>query len=129
MHLIVSNIQWIMLVVGVLTLTMLQGVFAPKAAIRSCFGEALASPAMELVVRNWSFLIVLTALFLIYAALVEPAFRVPALLLSGAGKLCFVMLVFAAGRRYAKQRAFTFASVDALFVMVFALYLLAPAAR
>jgi hypothetical protein len=127
-QLVVDNIQWIMLIVGVLTLTMLQGVFAPKAAIRSYFDEDLSSPALTIVVRNWSFLIVLTAVFLLYAAFIEPAWRVPALILSGAGKLCFVVLVFAAGGRYAKRRAFTAAILDGVFIAVFALYLFTVAA-
>jgi hypothetical protein len=124
MNLIVSNIQWIMLVAGVLTLTMLQAVFAPKAALKGLFGEALEGPVANIIVRNWGFLIALTAAFVIYAAF-HPPLRAPALILSGAGKLCFVALVFAQGARYAKRQAFVAASIDLFWVVVFALYLVA----
>jgi hypothetical protein len=127
MSLIVSNIQWIMLAAGVLTLTMLQAVIAPQAALKGMFGEALEGPLPQLIVRNWGFLIIVTAGFLLYAAF-HPPLRAPALIVSGAGKLCFVALVFAAGARYAKRPVFIAAMIDAAFVLVFALYLVAAPA-
>ena len=128
MSLITANIQWIMLAAGLLTLTMLQAVVAPKAAARAYFGEALEGPAADVVVRNWAFLIVLSALFLLYAAFVEPAYRAPAAAFSGAGKLCFILLVLAHRKRFAKRQALAAAAIDSIFVALFAAYLLAPAA-
>ena len=127
MSLIVANIQWIMLAAGLLTLTMLQAVIAPRAAARAYFGETLEGPAADVVVRNWGFLIVLSALFLLYAAFVEPAFRAPALVFSGAGKLCFVVLVVAHRARFAKRQALMAAAIDLIFVALFAAYLIATA--
>ena len=124
MEFLSKYIGWIMVAAGILTLTMIQGVFAPKAVVRAYLGEALANAGVTLVVRNWSFLIVTTAAFLIYAALVDPGLRTAAIVVSGAGKLCFVALVFGQGRRYARSQAFVAAILDMLFVAAFALYLL-----
>ncbi|MBL8551041.1 MAG: hypothetical protein JNJ73_13730 [Hyphomonadaceae bacterium] len=124
MEIITANIQWIMLASGVLTLTMLQPVFAPRSAIKAFFGEEISGPAAALVVRNWGFLIVVSAAFLIYAAF-HADLRVPALIVSGAGKLCFVGLVFANGGRYAKNQVFIAAIIDAVWILLFALYLVA----
>ena len=68
MSLIVDHMQWIMLVAGLLTLTMLQGVFAPRAVMQAFFGESIDSRGAELVVRNWAALIAGGGALLIYAA-------------------------------------------------------------
>jgi hypothetical protein len=68
MNIIVDNMQCIMLVAGLRTLTTLQGVFAPRAALRAFFGESIDSPSPELVVRNWAALIGGGDAMLIYAA-------------------------------------------------------------
>lgn len=128
MTLIVDNMQWIMLVAGLLTLTLMQAVFAPKAAMRTLFGEEPEGGAATLVVRSWGLVICLTALFLLYAAFIEPAYRVPAVTLSAAGKLHFVTLVLSQGVRFAQGQAFLAAIVDAIFVILFALYLIATLA-
>lgn len=127
MGLLVANIQWVMLAAGLLTLTMLQAVVAPKAAARAFFGEALDGPAADVIVRNWAFLIVLSALFLLYAAFVEPAFRAPAVAFSSAGKLCFVVLVLRHRKRFAGRQALIAAGIDSVFVALFAAYLIGVA--
>lgn len=127
MGLIEANIQWVMLAAGLLTLTMLQAVAAPKAAARAYFGEALEGPAADVIVRNWAFLIVLSALFLLYAAFIEPAWRPPAAALSAAGKLCFIVLVLGHRRRFAGRQALVAAGIDSVFVALFAAYLVALA--
>jgi hypothetical protein len=68
MNWIVGNIKWIMLVSGLLTCTMLYGAVAPKAALRSTFGEALEGPVADIVVRNWGALIGLVGAMLISAS-------------------------------------------------------------
>jgi hypothetical protein len=65
---IVASIHRIMLVSGVLTLTMVYGVIAPDAALRSTFGEGIDGVAADVVVRNWAVLIGLMGAMLIYGA-------------------------------------------------------------
>ncbi|MGE0045174.1 MAG: hypothetical protein AB7J28_07720 [Hyphomonadaceae bacterium] len=114
-------------VAGLLTLTMAQAVFAPKATFASMFGEGLESPAATIVVRNWGFLICASALFLLYAAFVDVSMRAPALIISGTGKVFFALLVFGSGGRYTKTRALTAAIIDSAFAALFAVYLFATA--
>jgi len=125
MNLIVDNIQWIMLVAGLLTLTLLQAVVAPAAAMRSLFQTDVEQGPLQLIVRSWGLVICLTALFLLYAAFIDPSMRTPAIALSAIGKLHFVFMVFAAGVRFADGQAFMAAIIDAIIVVLFALYLIA----
>ena len=57
MSFIVDKIKWIMLVSGALTCTMIYAAIAPQAALQGTFGETLAGPLAEIVVRNWGVLI------------------------------------------------------------------------
>ncbi len=123
MSLIVENMQWIMLVAGLLTLTMLQGVFAPRAAMQAFFGESIESPSAELVVRNWAALVAGGGAMLIYAAF-NPEWRPLVLIFTGAGKLVFIALVLAHGGKYLKRQAGVAVMLDSVMVALFAAYLL-----
>ena len=123
---IVENMQWIMLAAGLLTLTMLQGVFAPRATMQAFFGESIDSRGAELVVRNWAALIAGGGAMLIYAAF-NPEWRPLVLVFTGAGKLVFIVLVLAHGGRYLKRQAGLAVALDALMVALFAAYLAAAA--
>ena len=68
MHYFVSNFKWIMLVSGLLTCTMFQGLIWPQAALQANFGETMEGPLAEIIVRNWGALIGLMGLMLIYGA-------------------------------------------------------------
>ncbi|MBI1186623.1 MAG: hypothetical protein GC206_04715 [Alphaproteobacteria bacterium] len=125
MGLIVENIQWIMLAAGLLTLSLAQAIVAPRAAMRTLFGEETDGAGVLLAVRSWGLVVSLTALFLLYAAFVAPAYRPAALILSGVGKLHFVTMVFSHGVRFAQGQAFLAAIIDAIIVSLFALYLVA----
>ena len=96
---IVANIHRIMIVSGVLTLTMVYATIAPEAAFRSTFGEGVAGPAAEIVVRNWGALIALVGAMLIYAAR-KPVMRPLALTVAGASKAIFIALVLSHGGRF-----------------------------
>lgn len=124
MLLLVENMQWIMLVSGLLTLTMLQAAFAPRAAMRAIFGEEIAGPAAELVVRNWGGLIAGGGAMLIYAAF-SPEWRPLALIFAGAGKLMFIALVLAHGRKFLSRQAGVAVVLDAVMVVLFTAYLIA----
>jgi hypothetical protein len=123
MNMIVENMQWIMLVAGLLTLTMLQGVFAPRAAMQAFFGESIDSRGAELVVRNWAALIAGGGGLLIYAAF-NPEWRPLVLIFTGAGKLVFIALVLMHGGRFFKRQAGVAVVLDSVMVALFAAYLL-----
>jgi hypothetical protein len=121
---IVANIHRIMIVSGVLTMTMIYAALAPEAALRSTFGESVNGPVANIVVRNWGALIALVGATLIYAAR-KPAVRPLALTLAGASKAVFIALVLSHGGRFLSYQAGIAVFVDALWVIVFASYLLA----
>ena len=120
---IVANIHHLMTVAGVLTLTMLYGVVAPEAAIRSTFGETLTGPVADVVVRNWAALIGLMGILLIYGAR-NPAARPVALKVAGASKAVFIALALSHGSRFLGHQAGIAVAVDAVWVVVFATYLI-----
>lgn len=124
MSLLVDNMQWVLLVCGLLTFSMIQAVFAPRATMRAYFGEALDSKAADLLVRNWGFLLAAGGVLLIYAAFM-PDVRPLALIFVGATKLAFIALVLIAGRAFLKKQAGLAIAIDGVMVALFATYLLA----
>lgn len=127
MSVIVNNMQWIMLVAGLLTLTMLQAAFSPRGAMQAIFGEEVVGPAAELVVRNWGGLIAGGGAMLIYAAF-NPEWRPLVLIFTGAGKLMFIALVLSQGRKFLSRQAGVAVVLDSIMVVLFAAYLLAAGA-
>ena len=124
MGIIVAQIKWIMLASGVLTCTMIYAAIAPQAALRGTFGEALEGPLAEIVVRNWGVLITLVGAMLIYGAY-HAAVRPLVLAVAALSKLAFIVLVLAQGGRYLGQQAGVAIALDALWVVLFALYFVA----
>ena len=121
MSVITANIKVIMLVSGVLTTTMIYAAVFPEAAMMATFGETFASPATEIVVRNWGALITLVGAFLIYGAF-KPEARNAALAIAGISKLVFVVLVLSQGALYLGHQAGIAVAVDSLWVVLFATY-------
>lgn len=121
---IVANIDWIMIVSGVLTSTMIFAAIAPKTALRTNFGEALKGPLAEIIVRNWGALIALIGVMLIYGAF-DPASRTIILMVAAASKVVFIALVLSQGGRYLRRQVGTAVLVDVVMVGLFAWYLVA----
>jgi hypothetical protein len=119
-----TPIEWVMLVSGLLTLTVAQAAFAPQAALRASFGEALEGPLAEIVVRNWGALVGLMGALLVYGAF-RPSARRLALLVAGTSKLVFVSLVLAHGTRFLGRPVALSIAIDSVMVLVFAAYLFA----
>jgi hypothetical protein len=119
---IVRHIRWIMVVSGVLTTTMVYAAIAPDAALRSTFGETLSGPLANVVVRNWGALIAMVGGMLIYGAF-RPQARSMALVVGGASKAVFILLVLSQGARYLGQQAGVAIAVDSVMVALFAWYL------
>ncbi len=128
MNFIIAKIKWIMLVSGVLTCSMIYAAIAPQAALRGTFGETLQGPLAEIVVRNWGALITLVGAMLIYGAY-HAAVRPLVLAVAGLSKLVFILLVLAQGSRYLGQQAGIAIAIDAVWVGLFALYLVATRGR
>jgi hypothetical protein len=124
MNLIVAHIKWVMLLSGVLTCTMIYAAIAPQAALVATFGEGLEGPLADIVVRNWGVLITLIGAMLIYGAF-NPGVRSFALVIAGVSKIVFIVLVLSHGTRYLGSQAATAVAIDAVWVIIFACYLLA----
>jgi len=121
---IVANINRLMTVSGVLTLTMIYALVAPEAALQSNFGESLSGPVASIVVRNWGALIAIVGGMLIYGAR-NPAVRPLVLTVAASSKIVFIALVLLQGRRFLSQQVGVAVAIDAIWVAVFAVYLAA----
>ena len=120
---LVARMKWVMLVSGLLTCTMVYAAIAPRASLLSTFGETVDGPVAEIVTRNWGVLIALVGAMLIYGAF-RPAARPLVLVVAAASKLTFIALVLSQGTRYLSEQAGIAIAVDAVMVVLFALYLL-----
>ncbi len=123
MGFVVRFIKPIMIISGGLTMTMVYAALAPQAALTSMFGETLTGPLAEIIVRNWGALIAIGGATLIWGALV-PAVRTQVLLAVGVSKLVFIGLVLGFGRQYLSKQAGVAIGLDAVCVLLFAMYLL-----
>jgi hypothetical protein len=123
MSLVGNGIKGIMLVSGAATCTMVYAAIAPQAALRVMFGETLEGPLAEILVRNWSVLVTLVGVMLMWGAF-KPQVRSMALVLGGASKLAFIGLVLAYGRHYLGQQVAIALAIDVIWVVLFAWYLL-----
>jgi hypothetical protein len=121
---IIRNIHRIMIVSGLLTFTMVYAAIAPQAALQSNFGASLDGPVGDVVVRNWGALIALIGAMLVYAA-GNPAVRPLALTVAGTSKAIFITLVLSQGTRFLEYQAGVAVIIDAIWVIVFAAYLMA----
>lgn len=104
MNFILRNIKWLMLLSGVLTSTMLYGLFAPQAALQSMFGSSFNGELESLIIRSWSALVGLMGLMLIYGAFNEKH-RVFAATIAALSKLIFVALLFIYGQSFLQKAA------------------------
>lgn len=123
MRFFVTHFKWVMLVSGLLTCTMFLGLVAPQSSIQSNFGEAMNGPLSEIIVRNWSALIGLMGIMLIYGAFVEPV-RKFALVIAGLSKAVFITLVLCYGQQYMGFGAGTAIIADSIMIVLYVGYLL-----
>jgi hypothetical protein len=122
MHLIHTNIKWIMLAAGVLTCTVALAIVAPQLAMQRTFGASLDGPLAEVIVRSWGVLITLTGAMLIYAAY-TPVHRKLVLLVATVSKAALLILIAGPGSQYAAT-AMPVIILDGIMVAIFSLYLL-----
>ena len=123
MRFFVEKFKWIMLASGLLTCTMFFGFVSPQASMESNFGETMKGPLAEIIVRNWSALIGLMGITLIYGAFVESLRRF-ALVIAGASKAIFIALVLIFGKQFLGFGAGVAVVADSIMVVMYAAYLL-----
>jgi hypothetical protein len=121
MHFFVSNFKWLMLVSGLLTCSMLLGLFS-LSTLKSNFGENLEAGPENIIVRNWSALIDLMGIVLIYGAF-KPAVRKFSLIVAGTSNVIFIILILYFGKQYMYFGAGKAVIVDSVMVFLFILYL------
>jgi hypothetical protein len=124
MRWVVANIDWILIVCGALTATMLLPMITPRFAFKHLFDEVPEGALGELLMRNWGQMIFATGLLLIYAAYHEEA-RLPIMAFASFTKLTFATLVLSNGGRYARKLAMLVAVGDLGMVALFVWYLIA----
>lgn len=120
MEFVVAQFKWIMLAGGLITLTMLQAAIAPRATLRSLFGEEPQGPLALLLARNWGILIALTGAMLIWGAF-HPEGRMLVLIVAGTSKLAFIGLVLS--HAPFRRKAVVPLVIDGTLVALFAIYL------
>ncbi len=119
---VASNIKWIMLVAGVLTFSMIYGLFAPQAQLQSTFGATLDGPVADIVVRNWGALIAMVGAILAFAAFHPPS-RLVAAAAAITSKTVFIALVLSKGSAYLGYQAGVAVAADSVMVLLFLTYL------
>jgi phage-related minor tail protein len=123
MRFFIANFKWIMLISGLLTCSMFLGLFSPQSSLKSNFGEELVEGAGNIIVRNWSALIGLMGIMLIYGAF-KPAVRKFSLIIAGISKVIFIALVLSLGKQYMGFGVGTAVVVDAVMIFLFIVYLI-----
>ena len=123
MSFFVSNFKWLMLISGLLTCSMFLGLFSPQSSLQSNFGETMQGPVSEIIVRNWSALIGLMGIMLIYGAFVEPV-RKFALVIAGLSKTIFITLVLCYGKQFMSFGVGTAVIADSIMIVLYITYLL-----
>jgi hypothetical protein len=126
MHWIVMHINWVLIVCGVLTTSMIFPMIAPRRAAKALFGEAAEGSLVALFARSWGQMISSIGLLLIYVAFNEAA-RMPVLVFAAVTKFTFVTLVIANGKLYARKLAMQIAVGDLIMVVLFVWYMVAAA--
>lgn len=113
---------WGFAVAGLVTLSMLQAVVAPKAVLKSYFGEQTDSPGLLAIVRNWGLGIAACGGLLLAAAFL-PDLRVTAAMFAIVTKLAFVVLVLGPGRSAAQRQARLAVIFDLVVIVALAAWL------
>jgi hypothetical protein len=123
MRYFVANFKWFMLLSGFLTCSMFPGLFSPESPVKSLFNAELKSGPENIIVRNWSAVIGLMGIMLIYGAF-KPAVRQFSLIIAGLSKVIFIGLVLNFGKQYMAFGTGAAVVVDCVMIFLFLLYLL-----
>jgi hypothetical protein len=102
---------------------MFLGLTSPETSLKSNFGDALKGSSTGIIVRNWSALIGLMGIMLIYGAFNLPV-RKFSLIIAGISKIIFITLILALGTQYLQFGVGTAVIIDSIMVVLFIVYLL-----
>jgi hypothetical protein len=116
-----------MVICGLITLSMLQGLFAPNAITQMMFGLDTEGPYRAIIVPNWSVLVGLGGAMLVFGAF-NPQSRRLCLAVPGLSKLSFLILAFTQGQVYFDMMIVPII-VDSVMVALFAIFLIAGFVR
>ncbi len=119
----ISNFKWVMFVSGLLTCTMLFGLFFPQDLLKLNFGIQLDGPLTDIIVRNWAALIGLMGIMLLYGAF-TPGVRRFCLIITGVSKIVFITLMVSMGIQYMAYGVRTAIIIDLIMVILFIVYLI-----
>ena len=117
-----------MLICGLVTCAVAYALFAPEASMQSTFGEPIAGPVAQIVVRHWGVLVGLTGIMLIYGAF-NVLVRRMVLLVAVASKVAFIALVLSYGQQFLKFQAGAGVVIDGIMVLLFVAYLVSDRQR
>lgn len=120
MNFVTRAIKPIMLVSGLITCTMVYAAISPETMLQSMFGQSLAEPLAQMLVRNWAILITLVGAMLVYGAF-HPQVRTLVLAVASISKCAFIGLVLGYGLNGAGAGMAIW--LDAVFVLLFLDYL------
>lgn len=123
MRLFIANFKWVMVICGMLTCTMLLGLFSPDQWLHDNLGESLTTGPENLAIRGWMALIGLMGIMLIYGGFHLPV-RNYSLVIAGTNKIILIVLASVYGKAYLSFGLGTAVVADAVMVVLFALYLL-----
>jgi hypothetical protein len=98
---VVDNIQAILVVCGLLTMSMLQFAIMPGRAARSTFGEVVDGAMGDVAIRGWGLLIALTGAMLVWAAF-HPETRTLAIGVALISKVFYMGQLVSKGGRFLK---------------------------
>ena len=121
---LIDNIHIVLIVSGLLTITMLQFVIAPRRSSISTYGQALEGPLVDLMVRGWGFLIALIGAMLLWAAF-HPETRTLAVGAAIASKLFYIGALLVQRKRLLKGFAAVTVVVDLVMVALLGAWLAA----
>ena len=123
MNFIIKYFNWVMLVWGAFTFTMIYGLIAPQAALESMFGASFDGALETIVVRSWSALIGLMGAALIYGAYSEKS-RLFSISIVASSKVVFVSLMLLYGQEFIGTAGMAIV-MDCIFIILAGFYLIA----
>lgn len=123
MRFFISNFKWVMLSSGLFTCSMFLGLFSPETLVKSIFGKAPEGAVEGIIARNWSALIGLMGIMLIYGAF-NALVRRFVLVIAGISKIIFIILVLTSNQSGLGMGAVTAVITDAIMVVLYIVYLL-----
>ena len=117
-----SNIEWILIVTGLITASMLFQFLAPAQVLRMSYGQVPADSLGLMFARHWGLLVFCIGVLLIIAAY-QPAIRVPVIVVALVEKVALGGMILGSSLRQ-RPTAVMIAVTDLVVALIYGLYLL-----